>query len=257
MKKRLVRYAIFLGAVFLVFVSLRTFALRFILAPALPVSSAIRSVGLFFRDVLSFNKIRAEYYKLKETALEEAYYKNRAQVLEKENERLRAFIGMQPLSKYKKTIGRIALDFAREESALFINVGEEQGIRVGSAVVSPANVVVGRVIEVGKGYSKVATVSDSLFVIAGYDQDTNEEGLVVGEDGKVLFRFLRPQALINIGDIITTSSLSTVLPAGMLIGDVVEKGCFANETECYAEVQPCFHRDELYEVIVYTPIEDR
>lgn len=99
--------------------------------------------------------------------------------------------------------------------------GERQGIRVG-APVSGIGGVIGRVIDVTPNTSRVLLITDpnsSLGVmISGRGRS---QGYIRGQtQEEVVMHFLDKDPDVKLGDVVVTSSVSTLFPAGLPVGVV-------------------------------------
>ncbi len=119
----------------------------------------------------------------------------------------------------------IAKDPANWYEALVIDKGESEGIKPGMGVITTEGVI-GRIVRTSPHYSRVLLLSDRNSAVAGLIQRTGYEGIVEGQQGKVLsLNYIMTDADVQNGDIIITSGTDGVFPRGIMIGRVntVEK----------------------------------
>lgn len=114
-------------------------------------------------------------------------------------------------------------------SILTLDVGEGAGIQVGMPVVCPQGLV-GKITEVGKGWSRVTTIVESQSAVGAFVERSSATGVVEGDftlssDGICLMNYLPEDADIEDGDRILTSGYGDVYPRGLVVGYVrsVEK----------------------------------
>lgn len=73
-----------------------------------------------------------------------------------------------------------ARQYTQFERKITLDQGSEAGIRDGAPVMSDGGALVGRVIDVGRGWADVMLISDSNFLVAGLDKRTKATGNVIG-----------------------------------------------------------------------------
>ncbi|MBU0707429.1 rod shape-determining protein MreC [Patescibacteria group bacterium] len=118
-----------------------------------------------------------------------------------------------------RIIGKSSENKLRE---LIINIGSNDSIEEGFAVVSEQGYLVGKVVEVQKYISKILLITDSNSEVAAIVQnDTNAPGIVEGNLGLSLTMRLIPQnEIIQTDQSIVTSGLEANIPNGLLIGTI-------------------------------------
>jgi len=139
-----------------------------------------------------------------------------------------------------------------------INVGAQQGVKVGMPVVSSGAALVGRVSQVGPRTAKVQLINDADSAVAALVQRTRVTGLVRGQaDGTLRMEYV-PQGdedEVQVGDIVLTSGLGGVLPKGLVIGQVAEVTEAPYELFEPVLVRPAVDFGRLELVLVITAFE--
>ncbi len=215
-----------------------------------PISEFAHMVSALLR----FPTFYKEYQLLKEKQFDLDFYKHYISTLRKENKELRSLLGMPQKRGFKKIFADVLVEPVGNSDFFYINVGEDKGIKEGYGVVLPGYVVCGRILEVYKHCSKVAYPWNINFSVAGIDENSREEGIVVGRGfGLLEFAFLNFDSLVEKGDVLRTSTLSSFFPAGCLIGEIESFNCNLNNSQCSAEVTPCIKGMVFYRVIVLLP----
>jgi rod shape-determining protein MreC len=136
-----------------------------------------------------------------------------------------------------------------------LDVGEKSGIKVGNPVLT-GNGLVGTVIATSGDFCLVQTLLDNECRIAARLVTASTDGIIVaGEDGYLSMRNVSRRHDVKSGDVVETSTLSSLVPPGIIIG-VVTKA--ANETGNIfkqIEVQPAVNFSSLSVAFVmqYTP----
>ncbi len=179
------------------------------------------------------------------------------QAQEQENARLRRlldFAKRHPLSYFPARV--IATDILGQFRTVTINAGRNQGIKVNAAVVESAGVV-GRVVEVHGGYSKVLLMIDPHSSIDGLVRRTSSRGIIQGTNAEErllcqLAFSLRTED-VQVGDEIITSGLDQQFPPDLPLGHIQDvsksdQGIFQEAT-----VKPQVDFTRLREVLVILP----
>jgi rod shape-determining protein MreC len=168
-----------------------------------------------------------------------------------ENERLRNLLAF----KKKKSISMVASkvigkDSTRWFQTILINKGSKEGLVKNIAVLTPEGIV-GHIIEISTGVSKVLLINDINSSVSAIIQRNRTQGIVVGSGGELCrTKFLSNTADIRDGDIMVTSGLGGIYPKGITIGrlhNIVRKptGLFLE-----AEVKPGADLIRLEEVLI-------
>ncbi len=138
-----------------------------------------------------------------------------------ENEQLRAMLKFRSESTAPLTPANV-VGRSTEEGKCFItlDVGENKNIRIGDPVVS-GDGLVGTVIATSGNFCLVRTLLDSDSRIASRLVNASADGIVVaGEYGELIMKNVSRRFEVKIGDIVETSSLSSLVPPGIVIGTV-------------------------------------
>jgi rod shape-determining protein MreC len=144
----------------------------------------------------------------------------------------------------------IGKDSTRWFQTILINKGSKEGLVKNIAVLTPEGIV-GHIIEVSAGVSKVLLINDINSSVSAIVQRNRTQGIVVGSGGELCrTKFLSNTADIRDGDIMVTSGLGGIYPKGITIGrlhNIVRKptGLFLE-----AEVKPGADLIRLEEVLI-------
>ena len=113
--------------------------------------------------------------------------------------------------------------------------------------------VVGQVVDVSVGYSKVLLLIDPNSAIDALCQRTRARGIIKGgSNKKCAFEYVLRKNDVRVGDVILSSGLDGVYPKGIRIGrvsSVVKRNSGIFQT---VEVEPYVNFDKLEEVLVVT-----
>lgn len=112
--------------------------------------------------------------------------------------------------------------------SIVLGAGSDQGVAVGHVVLSDQGVV-GRVSEVGPGYSKVLLVTDSSSTVSALVQGSRATGIVRGQFGdSLVMDWILQTEPVKPGDVVLTAGLGlgndlrSLYPKGLVIGKVVQ-----------------------------------
>jgi rod shape-determining protein MreC len=151
-----------------------------------------------------------------------------------------------------KVIGR---DPSNLQRYITLDVGQEAGIARNMPVVTDRGLV-GRISEVGTGWSRVLLIIDVSSSVNALTQSTRATGYVQGQvDGSLLMSAIPQGDTVSVGDVVFTSGLGGNFPRQIVIGQVteVERQDFALYQA--ASVQPTVDFDHLEVVLVITGFE--
>ncbi|MEK6619957.1 MAG: rod shape-determining protein MreC [Chloroflexota bacterium] len=264
---------------------LRQFALLFVLALALLVardtpaveaaSQAITQVLVPFERALaqvgavtsSFAEAISEIERLRS---DNARLRGDVDRLTLENVRLReAAVAAQQAAKLDAAARQLPYEtiaapvIARDPSGILQSVmlgaGSETGVRVGHVVVSEQGVV-GRVSEVGPGYSKVLLVTDPASSGSALVQGSRATGIARGQYGdSLVMEWILQTERVEVGDVVITAGLAagndlrSLYPKGLVLGKVVAIEGAENAAYKRAIVLPAVDLRRLEQVLVVKP----
>ncbi len=176
---------------------------------------------------------------------------NRCSELKLANDRLRDLI------HFKKRIhsGVIAAEvIAKDPSpwfkAVIIDKGEKDSIKKGMAVVVSEGIV-GQVVDISAGYSKVLLMIDHNSSVDAMVRRTRARGVILGESTRrCQFNYVLRKNDVEVGDTVISSGLDGVYPKGLVVGNVV--GVVKRSYGIFQEVtvMPGVDFEKLEEVLV-------
>jgi rod shape-determining protein MreC len=157
-------------------------------------------------------------------------------------------------------IGRvIAQDPSNLQRYITLDIGKEEGIARNMPVVTDRGLV-GRISEVGSGWSRVLLIIDPSSTVSALTQSTRASGSVEGQaDGSLVMRAIPQEDTVSVGDTVFTSGLGGNFPRQILIGQVIDAERRDYELYQTATVQPTVDFDHLEAVLIITgfePIEE-
>lgn len=173
--------------------------------------------------------------------------------LKKENEILRKALGAGLQKDFKLSFAQIIGKDIYQDFIL-INKGAVDGISKDMPVISAEKVLLGKVGEVYKNFSKVMLISNKKMSFGVKIQNSDDiSGAGKGKGNfKILIDFIPREKEILKGNLVVSDSLGGIFPNGFLVGKVkkIEK----KDTEVFQkiEVECAFNIKELDKVFIIT-----
>lgn len=235
-------------------------------------SSMFQVTGGLFQTVREVRELRVEVEELQVQVDALKVDNVRLREYEAEAQQLRTllnFVSEYPISTYlgADVVGQGACDtFPCGEVVgtepnpylryVTINVGAQQGVKVGMPVVSRGAALVGRVAQVGPRTAKVRLLTDADSTIAVLLQTSRVTGLVKGlPDDTLCIEWLPQDESVNVGDIVLTSGLGGFIPKGLVVGQVTAVQQMGYELHQSATVRPAVDFSRLELALVITKFE--
>jgi rod shape-determining protein MreC len=160
-------------------------------------------------------KLKSDNSRLKTFIIESEHIRH-------ENQRLKELVNFQGDTQYNYITTRILINsngiFTRTAT---INIGKQQNIKKGAAVVS-GNGFVGRVMEINENNSTLLLISDVNSRIPIITSKSRERGILAGRNIELpIIKYLPEESLVEEDEIIMTSGDGGIYPFGIPIGRVV------------------------------------
>jgi rod shape-determining protein MreC len=155
-----------------------------------------------------------------------------------------------------RVIGRvIGQDPSNVQRYITLDVGREAGITHNMPVTTDRGLV-GRISDVGNGWSRVLLITDVSSSVNAVTQSTRANGLVQGQaDGSLVMGSIPQEDVVSVGDTVFTSGLGGTFPRQILIGQIVKVERKDYELYQTAIVQPTVDFRKLEAVLVITDFE--
>ena len=167
-----------------------------------------------------------------------------------EIKRLRKILGFAQNFGVEHKVAEVISSAQKEPFyTLRIGKGENDGVKVGMAVVT-ASGVVGRIIRTGYRFSDVQLLIDANFNTDVLLQRTRVRGVLKGILGSYCLLKLNRRAEIRIGDTIITSGIVGGFPKGLPVGRVVRISYESDNISQTITVEPWVDYQRVEEVIV-------
>lgn len=184
------------------------------------------SVSGFFENIWRAGEYKANYDTAQERIKELEKTTREIDSLKHENERLKGLLGIKDEADntVKMAARVISVSPSNWYEDVLINKGEADGVKIGSTVISNEGLV-GHVTEVGVNWAKVMTVLDvdssvGCYVARSDDVAIIEGDITLSDNGECSMNYISKDATLAVGDSVETSDVSSIYPAGILIGKI-------------------------------------
>jgi len=223
------------------------------------VSKILAETGRIGDNVSRLISAREENKLLRERLNFLLQERERLQEVLSENERLKRMLDYRQEAPYELVSARvIGWTPSLLSSGLLIDKGVNQGIKKDVPVVAwqetgnpqeDGIAVVGRIGECGPDMSKVLLITNSNSELAAMVQRSREQGVIAGTGSRaLLLKYVSPKADLRVGDLIVTSGMGRVFPAGLAIGYVEGVVTGVGGLEKKARVAPRLNIGQLEDV---------
>jgi len=149
--------------------------------------------------------------------------KTELEILKEENSELKKIVNFKTKSNYffitSKIIGKSANNL---EKIVIIDLGKNDGLKMGQAVVVDQGILAGKIVRVGNNTSMVRLTNDNQSKVAATILNKERSsGVVEGGYGlSMRMNFIPRNEVILVGDKVITSGLESGIPRGLLIGEI-------------------------------------
>jgi len=188
---------------------------------ALMPRDALYGMGDYFSSIASLQK---EVVALKSQQVSQAQAMQQAQLQMAENAHLRRLLDAREHLPVQAMMGEILYD-ARDPSTrrIVLDRGTRNGVQLGLPVIDNAGVV-GQITRVFPFTSEVTLLTDKDQAIPVQVLRSGLRSVAYGRghSGMLDLRFVAPNADIQVGDVLITSGLDGIYPAGLAVAKVVQ-----------------------------------
>ena len=222
---------------------------------ATTIGNAFEGFGKYFGNMKALNEENKALID-ENAALKEQLAQ--AELLERENERLRDYLDMK--NKYPS--------FAMEEGMVIshssgnyitnftLNRGTLHGIQTNMPVITKDGIV-GYVVEVGLNWCMVSTLIETATSVGAYIPRSEVVGIVSGDysmrqEGTCKISYIDAEADVQVGDVVYSSGTGSVYPADLKIGTVTAIEVDEYNRTLVATVTPAVDFSSIKWVMVIT-----
>lgn len=204
----------------------------------------------FFEAIMKIKKLKEEVDSLRIKNQELMAEIISLQEFKKENEILREALKIGLEKEFKLVFAEIIGKDPTKDSIL-IDKGSNDGLSQGLPVITKQKVLIGKVDEVYKNFSKIQLITAKE---NSFDVEIREREVIALVKGKGNFNFyldLVPREKeIKEGDLVITSALGGIFPKGLLVAEIKKIKKSDIEPFQQAEISPLFDLKELEMVFV-------
>jgi rod shape-determining protein MreC len=201
--------------------------IRYVLqAAAYPIQVAVgspRQLWVATRDLFeSRDSLRAENAELQQRERQLAIAAMRFEALEQENAHLRALTGsLPPLVTRSQLADVVNVDLGRQR--LVIDKGDSAGLYRSQPVID-ATGLVGQIVRLGPWSAEILLITDPEHAVPVEVLRNGTQTIAVGsgDESELRLPLLPATADVKAGDVVVTSGLGGVFPAGLPVGTVLE-----------------------------------
>lgn len=215
------------------------------------------------RDLLAAIKSLQE--EINQLKVEKAQLK----AIEEENKKLRQYLKFLTKSEFNYVLANVVsrgmlADSTPPGQTIIIDKGLKDGLLADLGVVNSQGVIVGKIVEVKENMAEVCFTTSRNCKLAAAIQGQDSQasgagktsGVIEGELGLTIrMNFISQTEEIKAGDTVVTSGLEKNIPAGLVIGKIVEVDNVSNEVWQKATIEPLVNLNELTIVSVLLPKE--
>jgi len=172
--------------------------------------------------------------------------------LKSDNDTLRQVLNLGLEKEFKLKLA-VVINKDVFHDSLTINQGSEDGISSGMPVITAQKVLVGKIGEVYKNFSKVILISDKESSFDAQVSGKDATGLVRGEgSGNLTLELVPRDKLVAKGDSVATGALGGVFPADLLVGQI--ESVSATDVNPFQQIiiSPVFNLDQLDNLFIIT-----
>ena len=227
-----------------------------------PFKSAVNSMTSlaeqYYSYMFRYETLAAENQKLKADIAQMEDVARQADMVSRENERLRGMLELQSSHESYKVVDAYIIGWSSSDfsNTFTINRGTNAGIQTNMVAITENGQVVGLVVEAGPNYAVVKTVLDSTLEISATIASSGYNGMVSGgyingQETLLQMNYLPSSSIIRNKDQVVTSG-STVYPRGLILGYVVDAGFEETGVAKYALLEAAADISSLEQVFILT-----
>lgn len=214
------------------------------------IKNKINGNTTFFADM---NELQEQNKSLKEekTKLEQSL--REMEIIKAENTTLKEYLGLTEKYENFKSIPAyiISKEISNYSSVFIINVGTDDGVQTGMAVIADKGLV-GHVISATNSTARVQTIIDSASNVSAKINTSNEsiscKGVLSSKNLKATY--IPNDAELISGDTVQTSGMGGIYPKGIHIGTVEKIVSTNNILDRYLVIKPAVDFNTVETVLV-------
>lgn len=215
------------------------------------MKNKIHGNNTFFSDMAT---LKEENKTLKEKNSELEKLLRELEIIKSENETLKEYVNLKDKYTEYTTIPGYVINKSTNNynNILVINIGENDGVKIGMPVIADKGLV-GHIISVTGSTAKIQTLIDTSNAVSSVVGTARDSVVVKGNLEKtdmLKATYIPTSATLLEGDKVETSGLGGIYPKGITIGTVKQIINTKNLTNRYALIEPAVNFDKLETVLV-------
>jgi rod shape-determining protein MreC len=204
----------------------------------------------FFEGIFGRENLKKENEELKSENQKLLAENVTLEEIKTENQTLRKALKIGLEKEFQLDFAEVAGKYIDQDSIL-INKGSKNGLFENMPVITEDKVLVGKIVEVHRDFSRVALISNKESFFDVQISGKGIDGLVRGKGSSEVYLDLIPRDKeIREGDLVVSSSLGGKYPEGLLVGVVKEIKKSDIQPFQQAEISPFLDLQELKNVFV-------
>ena len=176
--------------------------------------------------------------------------------LRQENRRLRDMLGLAQRDEWEAVMAEVVgKETARLGTVILVNQGSSAGVAEGWIACTPEGLV-GKVSQVRGTFSQVQLIVNYNSPVSVRVERTGVEAVVEWTPAlptKLSMRFVQPDSDVRPGDVLVSSGLGGVYPAGLRVGRIARVRTERERQEPLVEVRPFVDFSRLAVVLLVAP----
>lgn len=222
-----------------------------------PLQSSVSAVADWLDTTFFSGRWEKQWQQSREELLQLRAQVAETEELRQENEFLRHFLQLKETRRDMQIVMArvIAKDSADVYHGFCINVGELDGVKTGDVVLSQDGLA-GTVAQVGINWATVRTLYHPSVAVGARVSRANEDGITAADTELRVITLPRNSIAVE-GDLVVTSGLGGLYPAGLPIGRLGIPTPHPDGVSAYASLTLFFDPAETRQVLVITDFADR
>lgn len=232
----------------------------------IPIQAGVNKVGsALYTDIKDYSQLKTaldEGKLLKKQIAELVEENNRLQMEQFELQRLRELYELdQEYMQYEKVGARVIANNSEEWFQVFrVDKGSADGIEVDNNVIANGGLV-GIVTDVGANYATIRSIIDDSSRVSAMTMQSGDTCIVGGDltlykEGRLRVTNIKKDGVIQDGDRIVTSNISSKFLPGILVGYVTDISMDSNQLTRSGYLVPVADFHNLQEVLIITDVKD-
>ncbi|MCK5044323.1 rod shape-determining protein MreC [Candidatus Parcubacteria bacterium] len=207
----------------------------------------------FWETISEIKTLKEDKEELKRQNLELLSENIKLRETKAENEFLRGALNLGLEKDFQLVLAQITAKDISQDSIL-INRGSQDGISEGNPVITQEKILLGKVREVYKNFSKIELLSnkESSFNVRLYnDEEDDVVGIIKGQGSfRLLLDLVPREKEIRQRDVLVTTAFGGIFPKGLLVGKVKEVK--KNDVDPFqkVDIEPFFNIEKIENLFV-------